>query len=240
MRKLETVDRALQLLQAFERPGQELTVSALASRLGLHRSNASRFAATLADRGFLERAPGGDAFRLGPEIGRLGMLAMASRDLVVDAREAMVRLARETGETVVLSVLDNGETLNIAQVDGTHLVGARRWTGRRAAPEECSDGKVLLAFGSASPGDQRLSARLRTELDAVRSRGWAFSVGDLEPGLNGVTVPVRDHMGLCVAALTVSGPEYRLSEDKLAELAAAARTAAAEISARLGYVPHAH
>lgn len=229
-RKLETVDRALRMLQAFEHPGQELTVSALAARLDLHRSNVSRFTATLAERGFLERAPGSDAYRLGPEVTRLGMLAMAARDLVADAREPMRRLAERTGETVVLSVLDNGESLNIAQVDGTHLVGTRQWTGRRAPLGSCSDGKVFLAFGAAEP-----PSRLRAELTTVRAQGWAASLGDLEPGLNGVAAPVMDHMGQCVAALTVSGPEYRVPEDKLGELARSVCSAADEISARLGY-----
>ncbi len=237
MRKLETVDRALQMLQAFERPGEELTVSALAARLEVHRGNASRFAATLADRGFLERAPGGEAFRLGPEVGRLGMLAMASRDLVVDAREAMVRLAGETGETVVLSVMDDGESLNVAQVDGTHLIRARQWTGHRAPLSECSDGKVFLAFGSTAPLPERTPEQLDDELDVIRSRGWASSVGALEQGLNGVAVPVRDHWGQCVAALTVSGPEYRLPEHELAGVAESARSAAAEISVKLGHSP---
>lgn len=229
-RKLETVDRALRLLQEFEHPGQELTVSALASRLELHRSNVSRFMATLAERGFLERAPAGDAYRLGPEMTRLGMLAMAARDVIIDAREPMRHLAQRTGETVVLSVLHDGESLNVAQVDGTHLVGTRQWTGRKVPLASCSDGKVLLAFGSDT-----WPAQLRDELETVRSQGWAASIGDLEPGLNGVAAPVFDHLGQCVAALTVSGPEYRVPEDALAGLARAACTAASEISTRLGH-----
>lgn len=247
MRTLETVDRALQLLQTFERPGQELTVSAFATRLGIHRSSASRLAATLAERGFLQRASGSEAFRLGPEVGRLGMLMVASRNLTVDAREAMVELADETGETVVLSVLDKGQALDIAQVHGAgHLIGGQNWLGRRAPLHASSDGKVLLAFADVDLSDLELPAatqhtitdldELRAEVARVRDRGWATAVGELEDGLRGVAVPVWDHTDQCVAALSVSGPEYRLSDQRLSEIASLAQAAARKISGRLGHV----
>ena len=79
MTKVESADRALQMLQAFAYRGQGLTASALAVKLGVHRSNATRLAATLVERGFLERASGGETFRLGPEVARLGVIALAAR-----------------------------------------------------------------------------------------------------------------------------------------------------------------
>ncbi|WP_219414702.1 IclR family transcriptional regulator [Pseudonocardia nigra] len=231
MRTLETVERALRMLQLFDHPGQEMTVGAMAAALGIHRSNASRFAATLAERGFLERSTTGEAFRLGPEIGRLGMLSIADRDLVTDAQPVMQRLADKTGENVVLSVLDQGEALDIAQADGSYIVGTRKWRGRRAPLHSSSDGKVFLAFaGAAEPDDL-----LRAEIEQVRHQGWAASLGELEEGLHGLAVPVRDHLGRCVAALSVSGPDYRLPKERLEEVAAVVTDAAAEISARLGY-----
>jgi DNA-binding IclR family transcriptional regulator len=245
MRTLETVDRALRMLQLFDHAGQEMTVSALAAGLGMHRSSASRFAATLAERGFLERATGGEAFRLGPEIGRLGMLSIADRDLVTDAQPVMQRLAERTGETVVLSVLDQGEALNIAQADGAYLVGTRKWKGRRATLHSSSDGKVFLAFADVDPTARAMlpppadtiarKKELSAEIEQVRHQGWAASRGELEEGLHGVAVPVRDHLGRCVAALSVSGPDYRLPTERLHEVAAVVTEAAEEISTRLGY-----
>jgi DNA-binding IclR family transcriptional regulator len=233
MRILETVERALRMLQLFDHPGQEMTVSAMAAALGIHRSSASRFAATLAERGFLERSTAGEAFRLGPEIGRLGMLSIADRDLVTDAQPVMQRLAERTGETVVLSVLDQGEALDIAQADGSYLVGTRKWRGRRAPLHSSSDGKIFLAFAATATAG--VEEQLRTELEQVRRQGWAASLGELEEGLHGVAVPVRDHLGRCVAALSVSGPDYRLPKERLEGVAAVVADAAGEISARLGH-----
>ncbi len=225
MRTLETVDRALQLLLAFEADeGRELTVAAIAGRLGIHRSSASRFAATLAERGFLERAPGSDTYRLGPAMARLGLLALTQRGVVAAAREPMDRLAESTGETAVLSVPHGDESVCVLQVDGSHLIGPRDWVGRRSPLPVSSDGKVFLAF--ARPGDDAWSL--------VRQRGWATSEGELEPGLHGVAAPVFDAYGRCVAALSVSGPAYRLSRERLEGLGRQVVTAAGEVSVRLG------
>ncbi len=225
MRTLETVDRALQLLLAFEFEDQrELTVAVIAERLAIHRSSASRFAATLAQRDFLERVPGSDAYRLGPALVRLGLLALTARGVVAAARYVMEQLAQRTGETAVLSVLEGEESVCVLQVDGSHLIGPRDWIGRRTPLPVSSDGKVFLAFGE--PLDDTWSL--------VRRRGWATSEGELEPGLHGVAAPVFDADGRCVAALSVSGPAYRLTRDHFEELGQQVVAAAGEVSARLG------
>ncbi len=246
MRKLETVDRALLVLQSFTQPGQTLTVTMLVEALGVHRSSASRLAGTLAERGFLERAADSEAFRLGPAAVRLGRLALASRDIAVDARGAMTQLAHKTGETAVLSILQGTEALDIVQVDGPHLVGTRKWAGRLAPLHASSDGKIFLAFCDIDVNDVQLSAltmrtitgadELQTELEIVRCRGWAVATGELEEGLRGVAVPVRDDFDRCIAALSVSGPEYRISDESIPKIVELLQIAASEISVKLGYM----
>ena len=144
---LKTVDRAWRLLLLFDEIDREYRVGEIASMLGTDKSIASRLSATLAKRGFLERAPGSEAFRLGPEFVRLGMLAAAtSQNMVEVARVPMERLAEETGETVNLARLEDGKTVNIAQADGPRLVGVGDWIGYRTEPHTTANGKVLLAF----------------------------------------------------------------------------------------------
>jgi IclR family transcriptional regulator, acetate operon repressor len=225
---VQSVDRALQILLAFERDGAALRVTDLASQLDVHKSTASRLASTLEAQGFLERVNGTDAFRLGPRVVRLGMIAAGGRHVVAAARPAMEELAAVTGETVVLSVAAGDEAVDVAQVDSRFLVGGKRWIGLRSPLHATSDGKVLLAFGAAAlpPGKlERVSARtitslraLEQELDDVRRNGWARSVGEYEEGLNGVAAPIHDD-DRCVAALSVSGPAYRVTEELLPDLA---------------------
>ena len=165
--------------------------------------------------------------QLGPEVARLGTLA--GRELAAIAQPLMERLAARTGETATLGVVAAGETLTVAQAGGRHVVSAGNWVGLRTPVHCTADGKVLLAFGAATlpsglePRTERTivdPAALERELREARARGYAIAEGELEPGLVGVAAPVwRD--GACVAALCISGPEYRLDRAVAHELAAA-------------------
>ncbi|HEY3686937.1 MAG TPA: IclR family transcriptional regulator [Streptosporangiaceae bacterium] len=251
MKPLETVDRALQMLRAFDREHPDRSVGDLAAELGVHHSNASRLAATLALRGFLERTPDGERYRLGPELRRLGLLSLVERDLVGAAREPMRALVDDLGETVVLSQLDGDETVDIAQLTGAYVIGARQWLGRRSPLHATSDGKAFLAFADPPPALPRPLEpytpftvtdpdRLRREVADARERGWAGADSELEEGLCGVAAPVFDALGGCVAALNVTGPTFRLRESPdvpgpAGRLGPACRAAADAISARLGH-----
>ena len=245
----QSVDRALQLLLLFEEVNQEHRVGELAAMLGVDKSTVSRLAATLAERGFLERAAGSEAFRLGPELGRLGMLAVgSSHNLVELARGPMERLAEKTTETVNLAVLEDHKVINIAQIDGPHLVGVGDWMGWNTEPHTVANGKVLLAFAEGGfedlPLEDPLEAftertitsveDLRSELERVRSEEWASTIGELEEGFNGAAAPVFDASGRCLAALSVSGPVYRMTPERLPEVTALCKEAAEEIGVRLG------
>jgi DNA-binding IclR family transcriptional regulator len=246
---LQTVDRALRLLLLFEEVDQEYRVGEMAAMLGVDKSIASRLAATLANRGFLERAPDSEAFRIGPELGRLGVLSVGgSHNLIELARRPMENLAAETAETVNLARLEDGKVVNIAQVDGVHLVGVGDWTGWKTEPHSTANGKVLLAFAENASEGLSLQAPLeafteqtitnvedlRSELDRVRSEGWASTLGELEDGFNGAAVPVSDAFGRCLASLSVSGPVYRMPPARLPEIAVLCKKTAEEISASLG------
>jgi len=246
---LQTVDRALRLLLLFEEVDQEYRVGEMAAMLGIDKSSASRLAATLANRGFLERVPGSEAFRIGPELGRLGVLNTGSSHNLIDlARRPMENLATETAETVNLARLEDRKVVNIAQIDGAHLVGVGDWVGWKTEPHATANGKVLLAFTENLPEDLSLQTPLetftrqtitnvkdlRSELERVRSEGWASTLGELEEGFNGVAVPVFDALGYCRASLSVSGPVYRVPPAHLPEIAALCKTAAGQISANLG------
>ena len=239
----QSVQRALRILLSFDAEGQERSVGEIATLLKVHKSTASRLAATLRNAGLLERAPGDDGFRLGPELVRLGLLALAGRSLLEVARGPMDRLAATTGETVTLSVMDGSGLTTVAQVDSAHVVGPRSWIGRSAPLHACSDGKVILAFAGAALPEGPLAsltehtrterAELERELAEIRERGWAHALGELEDGLHGVAAPVVDAHGRCRAALSVSGPSYRVPPEKLPLLAIACVEAAAAIGSQL-------
>src|SRR3954471_3477364 len=154
---VQSVDRALQILRAFESGETELRVTDLAGRLGVHKSTASRLAATLVPHQLLSRSEEAETFRLGSRVVRLGMVA-AGRDLVDVARPAMDELAAATGETVVLSLPAGSESVDVAQVDSRFLDVVKHWIGLRCPLHAPSAGKVLPAFEAAQwPRDARLA-----------------------------------------------------------------------------------
>ncbi len=222
----QSVERVLALLTSFDETRTELGVTEIASLLGVHKSTASRLAATLERAGILARH--GRRYRLGLEIIRLGTLALSSFDLIASMQAAMDKLSRHTGETINLAVPAGPDILNVAEVPSTFILSCTGgWIGRRTKPHAVANGKVLLAYG-AIPMPRQLERytehtittreALEAELEAVRANGYATAIAELEEGLVAVAAPVFDASGACVAAISISGPAYRLHPDSLHEL----------------------
>lgn len=246
---VQSVDRALGILELLAEGGAELGVTEIGRRLGVHKATASRLLATLAEHGLVERNPLSDKYRLGFGLVRLAGAAVGGLDLVQQARPTLRRLADRTGETVNLAVLDGDEVVNIDQVTGSREVVHVNWVGKRTPLHCTSNGKVLLAH---LPQEERvrLLARplprltahtivdpqaLEEQLAEARGRGFAFTLEELEVGLNAVAAPVRGGDGSVVAAVSVAGPAYRVTAERIPMLGLATRLAAQEISRRMGY-----
>lgn len=228
-----SAERVLALLKIFDDTRVELGVAEIAQALGVHKSTASRLAAALERAGFLARA--GQRYRLGVEVIRLGTIALRSFDLVATMQPGMEKVSQRTRETVNLAVPDGADVLNVAEVASTYILSCSGgWIGRRTRPHAVANGKVLLAYGALPlPGTlQRYTAQTITTLDGlaaelgqVRKDGYATAVAELEEGLVAVAAPVFDPAGTCVAALSVSGPEFRMlpgTLDGLGKLCASA------------------
>ena len=229
----QSAERVLALLRSFDDTRVEQGVGEIANALGVHKSTASRLAAALERTGFLTRT--GRRYRLGVEVIRLGSLALRSFDLVATMQPAMEKLSQRTGETVNLGVPDGADVLNVAEVPSTYILSCSGgWIGRRTTAHAVANGKVLLAYGAISPPTvlerytpQTITSpdRLASELARVRREGYATAVAELEEGLIAVAAPVFDPSGACIAALSITGPEYRMQPgtlDALGRLCASA------------------
>ena len=224
----QSAERVLALLATFEDGRPELSVTEIAASLGVHKSTASRLAATLERAGFLARS--GKRYRLGVEIIRLGTLALRNADIVDRLQPAMEKLSQATGETINLAIPAGADILNVAEVPSTYILSCSGgWIGRRTKPHAVANGKVLLAFGAIPVPDPASLERytehtiitneaLQADLAQARRNGYATAVAELEDGLVAVAAPVFSPVGDCVAALSISGPAYRMPPDKLDEL----------------------
>jgi len=246
---LQSVRRAISALEEVSDAGS-IGVSELGRRLGVHKATASRLVATLSERGLLERDPLTDRFRLGFGLIRLAGAAMAGLDIVRVAHPVLEELAERTEETVNLGVLAGDSVVYVDQVTGTRSIVAVSWVGRRTPLHCTSNGKVLLAYTEPAARDQLLEAPLvamtsrtitdpdvlQRQLQDVVRRGYAQTVEELEEGLNAVAAPVRRADGEVVAALSVSGPAFRMRPVDLPRVGRLTMEAAGAISRRLGYV----
>ena len=246
---LQSVNRALTALELVADAG-ELGVSELGRKLGVHKATASRLAATLADRGLLERDPRSERYRIGFGLVRLAGAAMSGLDLVRTARPVLEELAERTRESANLGVLSGDGVVYVDQVAGTRAIVTVNWVGRHTPLHCTSNGKVLLAhMDEAERGRvlkepfERLTDRTiatRAELERsfgeTRRRGYAQTLEELEQGLNAVAAPVRQADGRVIAALGVSGPAFRMRAMDLPRVGLLTAEAAGVVSRQLGYV----
>ncbi|MGC9665406.1 IclR family transcriptional regulator [Planosporangium sp. 12N6] len=242
----------LSILQMYSDDDGMVSVSEMARHIGVHRSNASRLAATLHAMGFLSRAGEAGQYRLGPQLIRLGRLAGKNDDLLREAVGPLRRLVEQTGETGHIGVLDETETLTTAVVDGWHTVRMHGQVNKRS-PAHCSSlGKALLSglddaavrrlyrgrrLTGRTPNSVTSVAALLRELDRIRACGYAIDNEELELGLRCIAAPIRDADGAVVASLGLSGPALRLTETAVADLADAVVAAAARATAAIGGHP---
>jgi DNA-binding IclR family transcriptional regulator len=241
----QAVDRAAQLLVEVARHRDPVTFAELTAASGLAKSTTSRLLTALERNGLVRRDVAG-RFSPGEVFVSYAWRGGAEADLVSMAQPVLAALGEETGETVNLGVpRDGGLVEQIAQVDSRYLIGGTNWVGL-TVPLHCAAlGKVLLAFGAAELPKGRLEQRtertivsravLAAELAAVRERGYAVTVEELEPGLVAVAAPVFAPGGTAAGALSVSGPAARLTGAVLPAAAASCMAAARSLSALLGY-----
>jgi DNA-binding IclR family transcriptional regulator len=246
---VQSVDRALAVLEILARRG-EAGVTELAADVGVHKSTASRLLGSLEDHEFVEQTHERGKYRLGFGLLRLAGAVTGRLDVARQGREVCERLAAAIGETVNIAVLRSHYAVNVDQVRGPTAVGTHNWVGELTPLHATSSGKVLLAaMPSEARREQLETAGLRRftertitsiedldrQLTAIADDGYVVSIEELEHGLNAVAAPIRDHTGGVIAALSVSGPGYRLTEERAREIAPEVVAAAGEIGHRMGY-----
>jgi DNA-binding IclR family transcriptional regulator len=231
------IERAVGLLtRVAEMPG-ETTVAELASDAGLPTSTAYRLLTALGRHGLVQRDAG--TVSLGTRVVALGRAAEARlrEALVVPARGVMEHLAREQGETVILTAPCGLEAIVLHTVETADPVRLTYATFGCAPMHLGASGKVLAAYLDVAERDRLVDAvrdpALADALDAIRERGSATTTGELDAGISAVAAPVLDLRGRLLAGLSIAGPSERLAERGLDRVEAAVRDAARAIEAAI-------
>jgi len=243
---IQSVDRALYLLETIAEAGGEATLTELATRTGLNISTCHHLLATLIQRGFATKVPGRRLYALGARILYLGHTCLQV-DLPRRAQRYLEAINRATGETVHLAALQGDAVVTLAVREARHAVRVDTGrVGKLEAPHATSIGKAILAWlpedemrRILAHGMKRFTENTITEFPAlveslriVRRNGYAIDHEEFLPGVICVGAAIRDQAGTVIGAISASTPTMRASEEHVAsmrdEIIAATRALSAE------------
>ncbi|VVD87401.1 Pectin degradation repressor protein KdgR [Pandoraea iniqua] len=242
---VDSVDSALKLLSLVaEHPG--LGVTELSNRLGINKSRTYRMLCTLEHNRFVLQDERTTTYALGPQAFVIGVAASQQNILVRAAQKYMLALNQSINETIVLRVREGLETVCVARCETTHQVRSVGAVGNRRSIISGASGKLLLAFAQDAIRNE-FFARMKhlptavepvafaEELAGVARKGYAMSAGEVTSGAVAIAVPLRDVSGDVVAALSISGPEARISRIEIPDYLERLQACSRQISAELGY-----
>jgi IclR family transcriptional regulator, pca regulon regulatory protein len=242
---VQSLERGLAVICAFDKDHAELTLSEVAAHTGVTRATARRFLLTLARLGYVRTD--GRFFSLTPRVLELGYAYLSSLSLPEVAEPHLEALVAEVNESSSVSVLDGEDVVYVARVPVSRIMTVAISVGTRFPAYATSMGRVLLAGLPDAELDvylskvdlARLTAKtvgsasaLRSELAKVRAQGFALVDQELEEGLRAVAAPIKDRLGRVVASLNISAHASRTSLESMRRnlvpplLAAAARISA--------------
>jgi IclR family transcriptional regulator, acetate operon repressor len=246
---IQSVDRALFLLESIGEAGGETTLTDLSQRTGLNISTCHHLLATLVQRGFAAKVAGKRLYALGPRILHLGH-ACRQVDLPRRAQPYLEAVNQATGETVHLAAVQGDSVVTLAVRDAHHAVRVDTGrVGKIAAPHATSVGKAILAWlpedemrrilagGLKRCTDNTITdfAALVDDLKRVRRDGYAIDRQEHLPGVICVGAAIRDQAGSVIGGISASTPTQRGTDDHIAlmrnEITAAARALSSEFGA---------
>lgn len=243
-RSVQSVDRALDLLEALASSEGEVSITSLANRTSLHVSTVHRLLTTMLRRGYVRQNPETSRYFTGAKLATLAEARSRFNELRHRARPILGALTDQTRETSNLVVLDDLMAVYIETAPSPHVVRMFTTIGNRVPLHATGAGKALLAWLPADRRDaliDRLEMRahtartitekpsLRRALEEVRERGYAIDDEEFDEGVRCVAVAVGQ-LGAPLAAISISAPASRLARQRCGELAPLVRRAATELA----------
>ena len=246
---VQSVDRALTLLEILARSTGGMALSELATAARLNISTCHHLLATLVKWGYVAKAPG-RRYALGARGLHLGQAFLKQVDLPRRAQPLVERISADTGETVHLAVLQGDSIITLLRREGRHAVRVDTGAlGASDAPHATATGKAMLAWlpeheirrilaiklmEAFTPNTITDADRLIEELRLVRRNGHALDQEEFQPGVLCVGAAIRDHLGTVVGAISASTPTLRATDDHVALMRDSVMSAARALSAEFG------
>jgi len=250
--KIQTLERAVKILDCFSLEEPQLGVREVARRVHLSSSTAGRIMAAMKDMNMLNQDSETHTYAIGSKILAWAGIYTSTIDVRSLALTAMVRLQEVTRETISLYIMEGNERVCIERLDSPQPVRIVARVGRRIPLHAGSAGKCFLSFLPQIRREQILSTTsldaltaktitiiedLQAELEHIRKQGCAVSVGEWILEAAGVAAPIFNAYGQIISVLTISGPASRFTNEKIEQFKLLVKEKAAEISSELGFRP---
>jgi len=247
---INSIIRAVEVLELYNHHDTELGISEMARRLNLYKSTVHRVVSTLEHKGILEQNPRSGKYKLGLKLYKLGILARNENELISISSPHLRKLTEKTGETSNLVIMDGCMSVYLAQQESDRMVRMFTKLGAGVFPHCNGAGKVLLSDMSQDEIDAIITnnglprytnntittrGKLMEELNLIKSRGYAIDNQEREMGVMCIATPIRDNRGKVIAAISISGPKDRFERERMEEMIYAVKEEAAEISRAIGY-----
>ncbi len=242
--------RGIRIMETLAGHPHGMTMSELARALDLPNNSVFRITRTLMELGYLQRDKDSRKVSMTRKLLGIGYSAVMSHSVVEESLEEMRLLRDKTGETVLISTLGELETVILEQIVGTHQFKFFVEPGARLPLHASAHGKVFLAY--LPPDEQNailkkieltrfnentLTTRtaIKKECKKIRELHYATDESEQIHGVHCVAAPIRDHRGYPIAAMTITGPETRLSQSLFPEIGRLLVEHTGRISRKFGY-----
>ncbi|MFS0892022.1 IclR family transcriptional regulator [Peribacillus frigoritolerans] len=246
---IQSVDRALRILDLFDEHTAELKITDISNQLGLHKSTVHSLLKTLLNHGYISQNPENGKYGLGMKLFERGNHVIQSLDVRDLSKKYLMDLSVKTGQTAHLVILDGKEGVYIDKVEGPMAVILYSKIGKRI-PLHCSAvGKALIAFKDQEEIKKILNeyvyfkqteytitdeSEFLRELQQVQSQGYAVDNQENEPGVRCIAAPIRNHENKVIAAISLSTLIARIDEAQLETFIEQLEQAAFQLSEQMG------
>ena len=248
---LQTLERAIAVVEALALEKNGCGVTKLAKATNINKSTVFKILYTLSQKGYVERVPDSEDYRLGVKVLQLGSAILDQMDLRTIALPYLQQLSLATKETVHLGILDNFEIVYIEKFESVeHSIRMHSQVGKRSPLHCTAMGKVILSDFT----DERISEmfsdralkkytdstitemeKLLEEIAMVRKKGHAFDNMEHEESIRCIAVAIRDRTKRIIAAISVSVPVMFLTEERVPFIIEELKKTSRQISYQMGY-----
>ncbi|PRY80618.1 IclR family KDG regulon transcriptional repressor [Yoonia maritima] len=256
--KTENVAAVLKVFSVLESlvENRKSTLADLANLAMTSKATTHRLLNTMIELGYVEKDEDTERYGLTLKLFSLGARSIKDRsDLLWAADRVMAKLSRLTGESINLGIMDNTEekVVYTHKYDSHYNLSMQSTLGKRNPLHSTSLGKALLAWRDPKEIEDRMSRMtfevsapntitdretLFNDLIATKERGYAEEIEESEAGVRCIAVPIFDHLGRPVAAMSIAFPLFRFSDERKPEIIKTIIKLGQEASTSLGYVPH--